>query len=441
MNQRNFRSAFGAPDPAFVRAVRRTALELTKREEPVMRRKLRVSLLVAVLIVLLLAAVAFAAANHWGVLDFFKLYEQPIQPMESAKDMISTNLGCDENAKLRMTVREALYDGAVVRVVVEVAPKQCSNLLLVDPWSSLELDSGDGAGDSWREKAKASGKTLYTPDVLFLLDTRSLPGNGQNLQSLSYDDLKFFPSLAESLSAGYLCVSENDALVYSLTGVVKEKETGSLDLTVALPVYGDKTLAISFDLANAVGEKTWKLIPEKAELDDAGCILMLAELHSTPLSGYIDVTFKLKPRTPAAIDGQTTVYATKKGLYYHLFEHCSSMENANAMTVSEAEAKGKQECPVCLTGDRTYSSLDFELLDAQGNAIGLQEYWAKQPEDENPDPDEIFRIRGLFQPFEQAQAVYFLQPFDKETGERFQAVRCTSNLQPEEILVPEDGEW
>ena len=420
MNRKDFRSAFGAPDPAFIRAVRRTALELTKKEEPVMKRKLRVSLLVAVLIVLLLAAAAFAAATHWGILDFFKLYDQPIQPMASAKGMISSDLGSDQNDKLRMTVREAVYDGAVVRAVVEIAPREGSNLLLVDPWSSQELDSGDRAGDS----SKSGGKAPYAPDTLLLLDTRSLPGEGRSVSSLTYDELKFFPPLADSSSEGYLCVSEGDALIYSLTGVVKNQGDGPLALTAALPVHGDKTLAVSFELAKAAGEKRWTLIPEKAELDDAGCILLQAGLRSTPLAGYIDISFKLKPRVPAAIDGRTTVYTTKKGLYFHLFEHCSGMENAVSTTVNEAEAEGKKECPVCLTGDRTYASLDFELLDAQGKLIGTQEYWAKQPEDENPDPDEIFRVRGLLQPFDQALETYFLRPFDDQTGERFTAIRC-----------------
>ncbi len=406
-----------------------------------MKRKLRVSLLVAVLIVILLAAVAFAAATRWGVLDFFKLYDQPIEPLETAEGMISRDLGSDENERLSMTVREAMYDGKNVRVVVEVAPAKDSNLMLVDLWTYAELDSGDGAGKDYRDKAASSGKALYTPDELFLLDTSSLPSEGQRISNLTYDDLKYFKSLADSLSEGCLCVREGDALVYSLTGAIQDQGDGPLAVTAALPVYGDKTLAVSFELARAAVEKVWKLVPEKSELDDAGCILLLAKLHSTPLAGYIDVSFRLKPRTPAvAIDGQTMVYSTKKGLYFHLFEHCSGMEHATPMTVNEAKAKGKRECPTCLTGDCIDSSLDFELLDAQENPIGLQEYWAKQPEDENPDPDEIFRMRGLFQSFDQAQAAYFLRPFDSQTGERFAAIRCTVEEQTAE--EPEQGgEW
>ena len=43
-----------------------------------------------------------------------------------------------------------------------------------------------------------------------------------------------------------------------------------------------------------------------------------------------------------------TVYVTEKGVYYHLDEHCSGMENASAMTEAEAMQLSKKPCPVCI---------------------------------------------------------------------------------------------
>lgn len=47
---------------------------------------------------------------------------------------------------------------------------------------------------------------------------------------------------------------------------------------------------------------------------------------------------------------ETAVYYNKNGVYYHTQEHCSGMWNAKRHTVAEAEADGKQPCPVCVEG-------------------------------------------------------------------------------------------
>lgn len=43
-----------------------------------------------------------------------------------------------------------------------------------------------------------------------------------------------------------------------------------------------------------------------------------------------------------------TVYCTTYGVYYHSDEHCSGMWNAEAHSVSDAQALGKQPCPICM---------------------------------------------------------------------------------------------
>ena len=52
------------------------------------------------------------------------------------------------------------------------------------------------------------------------------------------------------------------------------------------------------------------------------------------------------------------VYMTKNGSYYHLDEHCSGMQNAFAVSLSEAERSGKEPCPVCV--GEIYGSGDSE---------------------------------------------------------------------------------
>lgn len=46
--------------------------------------------------------------------------------------------------------------------------------------------------------------------------------------------------------------------------------------------------------------------------------------------------------------GAPTVWYTEKGTYYHSEEHCSDMQGADSHTLPEAQALGKQPCPVCV---------------------------------------------------------------------------------------------
>ena len=57
--------------------------------------------------------------------------------------------------------------------------------------------------------------------------------------------------------------------------------------------------------------------------------------------------------TPASANGSedTTyyVYATKNGKYYHIEEHCSGMQNAQRVKLSDMLSSGRAACPTCCT--------------------------------------------------------------------------------------------
>ena len=54
---------------------------------------------------------------------------------------------------------------------------------------------------------------------------------------------------------------------------------------------------------------------------------------------------------PGAAGKDTTyyVYATKNGAYYHIDEHCSGMQNAERVKLSDMLASNRPACPVCCT--------------------------------------------------------------------------------------------
>ena len=43
-----------------------------------------------------------------------------------------------------------------------------------------------------------------------------------------------------------------------------------------------------------------------------------------------------------------TFYATSEGIYYHLDDQCSGMQNASPVTAEDAILAGKETCPACI---------------------------------------------------------------------------------------------
>ena len=62
---------------------------------------------------------------------------------------------------------------------------------------------------------------------------------------------------------------------------------------------------------------------------------------------------------------RTLVYCTSGGRYYHSKTNCSGMENASAVTLSEALVLGKQACPTCkpLSVNTSSSSAESQASD------------------------------------------------------------------------------
>jgi len=413
LNQRDYQKAFGPPDPAFARAVRGKVMELTRREEPVMRRKLRVSLLIAALILALLAAATLAAASRWGILDFFKLYEQPIQPLSTAEGIIQRDLGFAEDGRLRMAIREAVYDGMEVRAVVEVAPAEGAKLMLLGPWGSPDDQTEDGSGTTYAEKAEAEGKTAYPVDYPALME---VPGGAK----LTFQDPR-----ADVYGVGPwsdLYVREGESILFCLTGAVSGAPD-SIRLAVGMnePHEG---LKVAFELKKSGRVTTVRLAPERAAPPEAGCEVRSAALHITSLVGYAEVNYALTPRKLPAFGEETTVYATKNGRYFHRVSGCSGMENALPQAAKEAKANGKAQCPVCFSREPLNDNLSFELLDQDGNRIGLEDAWVQRSD--RGKEAESYRLIGVFEASGGAQAAYALRPYDWQTGERYESIPLTA---------------
>ena len=127
--------------------LRRATLDrVAGKEQPVMKKKFSVALVVTLVLCLLMAA-AVAAAHRAGLLDFISRYANTYVP-EDAQTYVQTDVATLENELVTATVRELYYDGKVARMVVDVTPK-ADNILLLgedmypeDPWENMKLHPG-----------------------------------------------------------------------------------------------------------------------------------------------------------------------------------------------------------------------------------------------------------------------------------------------------------
>lgn len=184
----DFKRAIGPADEAFTACVRRTLTQckVMEEEEP-MKKKISTGLVLA-LVLLLAAAAALAAATQWGILDFLSSYNQNVLP--DAANLIQKNVtqtgGVSELATFAL--REGLYDGNEVYMVIEAHPAS-ENLLLLGP--DLTPDDAmrhlgpkfEGNNVTINDYAASAGKTIVN---INLADQRMYDGLDGVVSSIDY---------------------------------------------------------------------------------------------------------------------------------------------------------------------------------------------------------------------------------------------------------------
>ena len=120
----------------------RTLYAMRGKQERSYQMKRKISVVMAcALIGVMLVTVALAVANHTGVLDFIKRYDVTLP--ENATDYVQTDVASAESDGLHAAVREAIYDGRRLRMVVDLSMDGEKPLLtamdcaLNDPWTFL----------------------------------------------------------------------------------------------------------------------------------------------------------------------------------------------------------------------------------------------------------------------------------------------------------------
>lgn len=353
---------------------------LNDMEEISMKRRHKATLtLVAALVALIaMSAVALAAMNHWGILDFFGRGEDALKPMGGIEELIESDLGSAENAFVRLTIREAMYDGFGLRVVAAVEPVDKGKYVVVD---DIETPVPGGL-------------------LPIVLDGATITSDNAQL-----DD-------GEIWVPGDQFEMEDGVLILSAEGILNGDAPDVIHLNYALRGEGEQAgLSVSFDLQNRATPRAVKLTPREQGEDYR---IVSAEIKYTQLAAYLDVVFEDQLPTPQGEPfdvPEGIYYGTPGALYFHSDPNCSGMENVQAHELSEFLENGSRACPFCMDAPRAPAArvMYFAILDADGTEIATQGGGSSQVGDEMNGVRTYHQI-STFQTSEALPDKVFLQP-------------------------------
>lgn len=160
---------------------------IRQSKEPVMKKKISLALVCALVLISLTAAAL--AATHFGILDFAKSRYGVYVP-EDAQNYVQSDVLHMENELVAVDIRELYYDGIIARMAVDVTPKVDKTMLLGedvsmdDLWISMTpmaIESDKTYTETVRDVYE-DGKY----DIAFSVCPRLITGDGYLLGSGNY---------------------------------------------------------------------------------------------------------------------------------------------------------------------------------------------------------------------------------------------------------------
>lgn len=204
-----------------------TLAAVHRKEETKVKRKISASLVLA-LVIVALCAVALAAANRLGMLDFVSRYANTSVP-EDAASYVQQDVAAFQGEGVQVDVRESYYDGRTVRLIVDITPKDKGMLLLgVD--SSMQ--------DRWQDLVSIAGGEMDQTDTRTIYDAYVQGGYTSAWQVNMYTR----EALEGTVVGGSLdfALGEDGVLTYYLvTEFDADLPQRDVELTVNLMPYTD----------------------------------------------------------------------------------------------------------------------------------------------------------------------------------------------------------
>ena len=330
----SIKNAFGAVPQRFSDRIDETlmrlpeqnadAAELTERLPKAQRtgKMWKLPLIAAMLILVL--GTALAVGSHYGILDFMNG-----KPDDNAQNVIAANPASGQKNGFVCTVREAVYDGTLLRYVLAVEAEDSEHFVPVSEHNSeFELMNGD---ETVGEYAARTGKELL--NVGFLHPDIEGYGVETGLEEVKYEGETLVLYGEYTVPPRIL----DDPIRVFFTSTNPNSESSAEEVIVSF--FLNKT---------SEDKRTYHVRQSR----DSVFQVAKAELIRTDFSDYFVVEYSLDKYVTAAAsalyDAETTYYTTSMGRYAHVDEFCSGMQGAYAAGKAELLSKGKLPCPVCM---------------------------------------------------------------------------------------------
>lgn len=288
-------------------------------------------LYIAVALVLVLGT-ALAVGSHFGILDFMGTRTEV-----GAQEEISKNIASTEKGGLRYTVREAVYDGVILRYVLAVEAVDSAKYVPVWEYNGEyeEMQNGETVG-AYAARVNKEMLNCGFPDP----------------------DIEGYGVDTGNETARY----EDETLVLFGEYTVPAGTPDRIQVHIIDPAYmyglkidDDDEYLVSFFLDKSTGEKREYEIHASA---DSPITLRSASRIRTSFADYFVVEYGLRlykeKELERIYDADTTYYITKGGEYAHTDKYCMHMENACPTGKAEVVAMEKMPCPICVGGGDTF---------------------------------------------------------------------------------------
>lgn len=132
-NMTDIKNAFGKADDSFVNNVYHTLTDIQLNMDRKPAKKIHFSLVATIIIVCVLSTgTALALSNTWGILDFLSGRRVDVTVLPKASEVLQEEVPQQGNQTgfAAFKVREAVYDGQSVYIVLDVKPSSPKYLLL-----------------------------------------------------------------------------------------------------------------------------------------------------------------------------------------------------------------------------------------------------------------------------------------------------------------------
>ena len=140
--------------------LRHRVLAAAQGKEEIIMKKKACAVLVLVLLIIAVCAVAIAAAQRAGILDFAGRYVGSYVPQD-AQQYVQTDVLHAENEIVSVRISQLYYDGRISRMTVDVTPKDPKTLLLGMDMSPYDLWQNMLRLNEWDESDTRTAIDVY----------------------------------------------------------------------------------------------------------------------------------------------------------------------------------------------------------------------------------------------------------------------------------------